>query len=473
MNPRSLRFRLIIWYAGVVTFVVFCFAVFTHRSLDLFMQQVVADTVSHRARQIAETLLHEVQARGETYLKEQIDIRYAPQINDRFIRITRADGTIAYLSGVPADQSFDPSAIPAAPVPISSKYRQEAIANGNHLLIVALPHQIEREKYLVEVGASLAASQRVARALDLSLGAGLSVVVCLVILGGHILMKRALRPVENLMGAAQEITLHNLSRRLPIRHSNDEIEGLARVLNQMIARLDESFQHTSRFTADASHELRTPLTIMRGELEALLFRDNLSEDMRAAVASLLEEVERLVRIVEGLFALTRLDAGEAQARSVRLDLAKLAENTAEQMCLLAEEKQIALTCDTKAAVEVHGDPARLKQVVVNLLDNAIKYTPSGGTVTLSVLAKNGQAVLEVKDTGAGIPEKVLPHIFERFFRSDEVRSREIGGAGLGLSIVHSICAAHGGCVVACNLDPAGSQFTVTLPRATSSTPSLS
>ncbi|MEY4199685.1 MAG: hypothetical protein RLZZ265_1425, partial [Verrucomicrobiota bacterium] len=185
------------------------------------------------------------------------------------------------------------------------------------------------------------------------------------------------------------------------------------------------------------------------------------------LGSVLEEVERLAKIVENLFALSRLDAGEAQAESVQFDLGQLAATTAEQMSLLAEDKQVTLNCLAPRVVSVEGDRARLKQVVVNLLDNAVKYTPPGGSVTLSVVAAPnlGKAVLEVADTGMGIPTGALPHVFERFFRVDKARSRELGGAGIGLSIVKAICSAHGGQVEVASEEGRGARFRVLLPLA--------
>jgi signal transduction histidine kinase len=170
-------------------------------------------------------------------------------------------------------------------------------------------------------------------------------------------------------------------------------------------------------------------------------------------------------IVESLLAISRLEAGEARVQPVRLDFAELARTTADQMKLLAEEKQIAVDCDFAASVGVNADPSRLKQVVVNLLDNAIKYTPQGGTVSISVAKKDGHAVLEVADTGIGISSGDLPHIFERFYRADKARSRQMGGAGLGLSIVRSICLAHGGQVSVKSAEGRGSRFRVELPSA--------
>jgi signal transduction histidine kinase len=252
---------------------------------------------------------------------------------------------------------------------------------------------------------------------------------------------------------------------LPVTQTGDELERLSVALNHMIERLEDAFQHSRRFVADASHELRTPLTVIRGELESFVQERELNAEWRDRLGSALEEVDRLARIVEGLFAISRLDAGEAAAEWVKFDLAQLAASTSDQMNLLAEDKRIQVTCTGTKDIWVQGDRARLKQVIVNLLDNAIKYTPAGGAVTLSVNARDGKAILEVADTGLGIPPDVLPRVFERFFRVDQARSREQGGAGLGLSIVKSICAAHQGRVEAISTPGQGSCFRVELPLA--------
>jgi heavy metal sensor kinase len=281
--------------------------------------------------------------------------------------------------------------------------------------------------------------------------------------GGSFLVQRALAPVDKISRSAEQISLHNLKERLPIAKTGDELERLSISLNHMIARLEDAFQHNRRFIADASHELRTPLTIIRGELESIVEGAYFASEVQVTAASILEEVERLARIVEGLFAISRLDAGEAQKEMVRFDLAKLATSTAEQMCLLAEDKDISISCNAPAEVMVQGDRPRLKQVIVNLLDNAIKYTPAGGKIRMSILACDDEAILEVEDNGIGIPTEAHPRIFERFFRVDQARSREMGGAGLGLSIVKSICTAHGGHVDFQSTEGKGSRFKVELP----------
>jgi heavy metal sensor kinase len=283
--------------------------------------------------------------------------------------------------------------------------------------------------------------------------------------GAYLLIERSLAPVTNIMNAAENISLHNLSNRLPVATTGDKLEHLSRALNRMITRLDGAYQQASRFTADASHELRTPLTVMRGELESIMRQPHVTGELRDQIGSVLEETERLAHITAELLAIAQLEAGEAKIEHATFDLAELGQSTLEQMQLLAEEKYLAVTMDAPQPVFVVGDAARLKQVIVNLLDNAIKYTMTGGTITFSVKAAPPTAILSVKDNGIGIPSEELPHVFERFYRADKVRSRSSHGAGLGLSIVQIICQAHGGTVQVQSEKGIGTTVTVELPLA--------
>ncbi len=331
------------------------------------------------------------------------------------------------------------------------------------LLVAALKYQTpDGANYTVEVGAPLDPVETMLDRLFLQLALGLPIAVLVAIGGGYLLVGRALAPVGQIAGKAAQITQHNLSERLPVARTADELERLSLSLNRMIGRLEDAFLNEKRFIADASHELRTPLTTMRAELEGMVSDGHITADLRETLGSVLEEVERLSEIVEGLSAISRLDAGEAQTEWIPFDLSQLAATTADQMSLLAEDKGIAVRCDAGQPVMVSGDRARLKQVVVNLLDNAIKYTPEKGAIHLNVAAVNGHALLEVSDNGIGIPADALPHVFNRFFRVDKARTRDPGGAGLGLSIVKSICTAHGATVEAFS-SREGSLFRVTLP----------
>jgi len=467
MNTHSIRFRLIVWYAGLLIIVSLLLATLIYGGLKVYLEESLSKAQSRRAQQIADTLLANIGKTGETHVVSEINAWFAPETNDRFIRITRADGSVLYLSQLPKDLSFEASQVPQVETPINkSSWRIEIPAQNKGLLIATVPYQTAAgERYLVEVGASLEPIEAVLHRLVILLILMLGAMVVVATGGGYFLVRKALTPVDRIASSAEHITLHNLKERLPIAKTGDELERLSISLNHMIARLDDALQHNQRFVADASHELRTPLTIMRGELEAMVEGNYLASDVQPTAASILEEVERLARIVEGLFAISRLDSGEAHKELAQFDLAKLATSTAEQMCLLAEDKGITISSNAPNEVVVEGDRARLKQVIVNLLDNAIKYTPTGGKIRLSVIACDGRASLEVEDTGIGIPAAARPHIFERFFRVDKARSRELGGAGLGLSIVKSICVAHGGQVDFQSTEGVGSRFKVELPLA--------
>jgi heavy metal sensor kinase len=465
MNRRSIRFRLVAWYAGLLAgiFLVLCASLY----LDLrhFLVNDLRESQARRAREIANTLLVHVKQTGEAYVATQTEDWYDPEINDRFIRITRADGTLIYISGAPKDGSFNPAEVPALPSSSQSEFsRKITLAGSKTLLIAALNFKSSgNPTYLVEFGELLDPLETMLNHLFLQLALGLPLAVVIITVGGYVLVWRALTPVEQIARAAERITQHNLSDRLPVANTGDELERLSVSLNRMIARLDDAFQNSKRFVADASHELRTPLTILRGELENLADELRLDPETRERAASLLEEAMHLSRIVEQLFTLSRLDAGEAQTEWTRFDLSELARTTAEQMNLMAEDKNISIACDANQPILVEGDRVRLKQIIVNLLDNAIKYTPEKGAIQLRVHGVNGHAILEVTDNGIGIPPDALPHVFERFYRVNQTRASGSESAGLGLSIVKAICTAHGAEVEVVSAPASGSCFRVKLP----------
>jgi len=229
----------------------------------------------------------------------------------------------------------------------------------------------------------------------------------------------------------------------------------------MLDRLDSAYQHASRFSADAAHELRTPLSIIRGELEFIAREPGLSSEVRASLASSLDEAVRLGEMAENLLTLSRMDSVWGKHEHARVDLLALAQETLAQLSLLAEEKNVHLHEPQGHAVFVSGDRGRLKQVLVNLIDNAIKYTPEGGHVHVALAVHAARARLTVTDTGVGIPAGQLDDIFRRFYRIST--GRGITGSGLGLSIARSICQAHGGTLTVRSEVGVGSSFSVELP----------
>lgn len=465
MNPRSLTFRLVTWYAGLLAGIFLLLCALLYLDLRHFLENDVRQSQSRRARQIANTLLVHVQESGEAYVASQTRDWYEPEINNRFIRITRVGGKPVYVSGAPNDASFDPAKVPALLVPPQKEFsRKLRLPGGKTLLISALNFKSPgNPDYLVEFGELLDPVETMLNHLFLQLALGLPLAVVIIAGGGYLLVRQSLSPVEQITRAAESITQHNLSERLPVARTGDELERLSVSLNRMITRLDDAFQNSKRFVADASHELRTPLTVLRGELENLAEDPLVNAEWRERAASLLEEAVHLSKIVEQLFTLSRLDAGEAQTEWELLDLTELAKTTADQMGLLAEDKGISIACEADQPILVEGDRVRLKQVVVNLLDNAIKYTPQKGRIQLRVHGVNGHAVLEVEDNGIGIPPEALPHVFERFYRVDQTRTGGSESAGLGLSIVKSICTAHGAEVEAQSVSSKGSCFRIKLP----------
>jgi heavy metal sensor kinase len=473
VNPRSLRFRMTAWYAGLLVGALLLFALSLYLGLRRYLDWNLQKGLAEQCRSIGLQFLPELPRQDKNFLTEEINEAYAPEVNRHFIRVSRADGTVLYLSGAPKDGSFDPVSVaafsPSNDTDFSSKI---PIARGQKLLLVGLYFTTpDATRYLVESGVSYQQVEEVLHGLLLTFAIYVPFIVALAVSGGYWLMRNSLRPVDEITQKAEGITSTNLSQRLPLIKTGDELERLSTALNRMIARLDDAFQQAKRFSADASHELRTPLTILQLELEAIAQNHPFPADVLDQIGSALEETSRLSRIVENLLTISRLDAGEARMEMAQVDLGKLATETAEQMKLLAEEKSLSMKCDVSRGVYVTGDRSRLTQVIVNLVDNAIKYTREGGEISLKVHSNENMAELEITDTGTGISPESLPHIFERFYRADKARSRESGGAGLGLAIVKAICTAHGGEIKVTSAEGQGTRFTIGLPvNSSTSTP---
>jgi heavy metal sensor kinase len=390
----------------------------------------------------------------------------SPEFNNRFVRVTRAPGTLIYRSGPPADRSFDPNAMP--PIPGSwlddTMGRRTVTLPNQRLMVNATRIDTPSGRYLIELGSSLQSIDGLQDRLLALLGLLLPVLVICAAGGGYLLVNWALRPVDRMSQTAEHMSMQNLDARLPVLPTGDALQRLSLSLNHMLGRLRDSVQISRRFLADASHELRTPLTVIKGELQEIVGGDAAQGEVRERIGSVLEEVARLEHLVSGLLALSRLDAGEAQREWLDVDLVELAASTAEQMRLIAEDRGIQLQFPHSAPMIVRGDQCRLKQVIVNLLDNAIRFTPRGGGVTLRTGDSGGDIVLEVLDTGMGIPPAALTRVFDRFYRVDEARSRDDGGAGLGLSIAQSICLAHGAQIEVHSEVGHGSCFRLRFPR---------
>lgn len=470
-NARSIYVRLITGYTILAIGASVAVGLYTYDSLRGHLYAETRATLTRRAEHIRTDIMPMIAAQGVREMTAQIEQVYSPEASNEFISIVKKGGDAVYISGLPQDRGFDPRDVPAvsfaADIDQSNSCSREVAVghDGVRLLVVGCGVDVGGVAYTIEMGAPIAGIDRVLRKFVLTLLIEFPAVAAIAVIGGLFLMRRALQPVEAIRASAEQITFGNLRTRLPVAATGDAIEHLSRTLNQMLDRLDQAYQQASRFSADASHELRTPLAVMRGEIEAVMRGGGLPAAAGERLGSVLEEIERLSGIAQGLSAIARLDAGEAMTSLNQIDLAALTRATLEQMQLLAAEKEQTVDVDAPHPVFVRGDAARLKQVVVNLLDNAIKYTGTGGHIRLSVYADAARAMLRIHDDGVGIAPESLPFIFDRFYRADKTRSRATHGAGLGLSIVQAICMAHGGSIRAESEEGAGSVLTVELPLA--------
>lgn len=462
MNTRSLRFRITAWYAGLLAGALLIFGVSVYLGLERYLYGNLQRTLSSECRTIGTQLLSQHPFKHTTWLETEINEAYAPEVNSHFIRVIQEGVGVVYLSGPPKDGSFDPLRVPR-PSPAKDRSRKIRL-EGGQLLIEGLEFTTpDGSRFTVESGVPYQQIEVVLHGLLLTFAVYMPFIISLAVGSGYWLMRRSLQPVDEITRRAEGITSTNLSERLPVIRTGDELERLSVSLNRMIERLEAAFQHINRFSADASHELRTPLTILQLELEGIAQSHHLNPPLSDQIGSALEETHRMSHIVESLLAISRLDAREARMDVTRLDLGQLAVSTADQMRLLAEEKSIRLRSTVANEIYVEGDRSHLQQVVANLVANAIKYTHEGGEVEVRVRRKASTAVLEVSDNGAGIPDYALSHVFERFYRADKARSRDSGGAGLGLAIVKAICTAHGAEMSVSSQEGKGSVFSIELP----------
>ncbi|HXP61417.1 MAG TPA: HAMP domain-containing sensor histidine kinase [Dongiaceae bacterium] len=312
------------------------------------------------------------------------------------------------------------------------------------------------------VGRSIAEDLKDMQRLALRLVVAGAGVLLLGLAGGWWLATRAIRPIEDIGATALKIAAGDLSQRINVADTDSELGRLAGVLNSTFSRLEAAFAHQARFTSDASHELRTPVSVVLTQTQSALARERTMPEYREALEACQRAAQRMRKLTQSLLALARLDAGQDPMRREPLDLARVTRECVEMVRPLAAESGLELRCDLPT-VMCPGDAERLSQVATNLLSNAIRFNRPGGEVRISTRAENEVAVLTVADTGQGIPDSDLPHIFERFYRVDESRSGVQGGTGLGLAISKAIVDAHSGTLEVSSQPGAGSTFTVKLP----------
>lgn len=296
------------------------------------------------------------------------------------------------------------------------------------------------------------------------------IVVLLAIAIGSFLAKRSFSKINQVVEAAKIITADRLHDRLPPHPAKDEIGSIVTTFNEMISRLDFSFRQMKQFSADASHELRTPLAVMRTQLETALTAEASDAELKSIAANCLDETMRMSVIIDNLLLLARADAKQDLIKREPVDFQNIVRNTFDESVILASHKSIRVTLRELQGANIIGDEPRLRQMLLNLIDNAIKYNRVNGEIDISLTRENGSCKIRIKDTGIGIPEAQIPRIFDRFYRVDKARTRALGGSGLGLSIVQWIVEAHDGTIEVSSTVNQGSEFCVKLPLSDHRTP---
>ena len=443
----TVRTRLTLWYAGVLTLIICVFSV----GIFLFVRARLSHDLDAQVGRDLATVdrIYREEPRELTDLDSHWGIMLF-QILMKDTVVYRTDGW--ERSGLAPALELHRGAMPWSwKAPGGGSYRLQTTSGPSYEIAVAIDE---------------APLRRTLRALAVILIMGVPCAIGLAIAGGYVLAGRVLSPIGAMAEQARKITADSLVERLPVENPRDEFGRLATVFNETLARLDDSFARLRRFTADASHELRTPLTAMRSVGEVALQGSLDRAAYRDVIGSMLEEVDRLTRLVETLLTLTRAESGRVQLARNMVDLSGLASAVADSLRVLAEEKAQTLRVDAEAEIKAMGDANVLRQGLSNLIDNAIKYTPDKGTITVTVAKMSvDEAAIEVKDTGRGIPAVHRERIFDRFYRVDAARARDSGGLGLGLAISRWAVEAHGGRIELESEEDKGSLFRIVLPRA--------
>jgi heavy metal sensor kinase len=463
VRSLSIRARLTIWYTGALLAILAVVSVLSYSVLRWSLLQQVDASLLTVAQIVRET---DERGAGRSEVEQAIRELLGPGFADQFFQFLDPEGRSRFRSGPP----------PVTNLPLSPQARLNATRGlrtfetledpqGGPFRLLTVPVQrSDRSVEIIQVSAPLARTREALARYLTTLLALVPVAVGLAAAGGAVIAARALSPVRAMSEAARQITAEDLGRRLERRGADDEIDHLADTLNTMLAGLEAAFAQARRFSADAAHELRTPLTVLKGELEVALRAARSPEEYRQVLISGLEEVDHLIRLVEDLLLFSRSASTMGFPRE-RVELEPLVLEALEAGARRAQGAGATVRADALEPAVVLGDAGALRRAVLNLVDNAVKYTPAGGKVEISLLVAEGEARIVVRDTGIGIDPADAARIFDPFVRLDAARTRDAGGSGLGLALVRAIVEAHGGTITVDSTPGAGSRFTVRLPLA--------
>jgi heavy metal sensor kinase len=462
LRPRNVRSRLTLWYVGVLAGLLALYAGVASLFLFLSLREDFDQNLLEDLETVEGMLAKE--PNGGVSLHSSHPDAAEPRLG-HFIEVWSPEGSLLYRSVALQDQTLGgpPGPDEGLHDPIPSTAR---LPNGTRVRLASSVYHLEDRRVVLRVAYSQEALWRELGEFGEVLLLGFPIAVLLAGFGGYALARKALLPIDLMATQAKTISAEKLGDRLSIENPEDELGKLGTVFNAMLGRLQAAFDQLRRFTADASHELRTPLTAIRSVGEVALQDQRSPAEYQDVIGSMLEEVDRLTRLAESLLALSRADTGHIQLQREDISLVRIAKEASSVVEVLAEEKQQHIDIEGDANLVVSVDRLILRQAIVNLLDNAIKYSPPGSHILVRVQSGGDKQVfLDVIDQGPGIPSEHQPYVFDRFFRVDKARTREWGGAGLGLSITRWAVEAHGGDISLKSEEGQGSTFRVSLPIA--------
>ena len=464
MRPLTLRTKLTLFYSITVSVLLTGFALIYYRVLAVGVDRDLTEDILDRTSGLRGYLRFEEGQPGFAYDVNDPDevtfinraTRYyqlyeietgkllaeSDDLRDNEVRFSPAD--VAHYA------ETSPSSVDIHTDQGKIRLRHEIVFSGN-------------DSYLLFVGASMLPIEDTVNSFLKGLAWLIPTGVLLAAVASWFMAGKALEPVAALEKAAGEIAVSRLDRRLPVQGTNDELDKLAMQFNETLARLEKAVGEMKQFTASISHELRTPLAILRGEAEVALMQPHSVEHYRRVLASQLEEFEKLTRMINQLLMLARAESGEVKIAKERVNISAMLQTLTEALEPVAASKHLSLSCNCDPDVMVNGDPGWIERIILNLVDNAIKFTRPGGHIRVSVSRDPQTATLEVQDDGIGIPAEALPHIFERFYRTDPSRSNRNAGAGLGLSLVKWAVDQHQGLIDVQSTLGRGTRFRIKLP----------
>jgi len=461
MMTLPIRLRLTAWYFAILAVVLCAFGVTAYIEMRHSIRQTVDEELQIRAEGVHQLIERVIQRGSEDELQEGLREHTELRQGGALLQVSDEQGNWLYRSPVMSDYGV--------PRPSSASPRvTEYLGKDVPLRIWNQKVSVRGESYFIQSAFEMDDFYEALDYFKLMLFISIPTLLLCAAAGGYWISTRALAPVDQITQTARTISAQNLSSRLAVPDTGDELQRLSETLNGMLERLESAFKKITQFTADASHELRTPVAVMRTRAELALRKARSADEYREVIAEVLAELEKTSALIEQLMFLARADSGAETLHFTPTNVTEVLHEACHQGSALAEARQVAFREQISSEnMWIQGDASSLRRLFLILIDNAVKYTPANGQVEVSLQRNDGFAVAEVRDTGIGIAESDLPNVFERFYRADKARTRELGGVGLGLSIGRWITEVHSGTIKVHSAPGRGSIFQIRLPIASS------